>query len=198
MSRVPFRPSAAALLAAASLLAGCRVEHVAGAPAVPAAAPLAARAQAARHAAATLRDAAGADVGEARLVEDATGRVHLTVHVRGVTPGLHGLHLHTAGSCDPANGFAAAGGHFNPTGREHGHHNLAGFHAGDLPNLEVTPAGVGRLTIALEQFTLGALNDANGTALVLHANEDDRRTNTGPSGPGNSGARIACGALRFE
>jgi Cu-Zn family superoxide dismutase len=178
MSRVPFRPSAAALLAAASVLAGCRVERVAGAAAA-AAAPSAARAQ-------------------ARLVEDATGRVHLTVHVRGVTPGLHGLHLHQIGSCVGAGGFASAGGHFNPTGKQHGHLNPLGFHAGDLPNVEVTPAGVGRLTVALDQFALAALDDVDGTALVLHANEDDRVTNTGASGPGNSGARIACGALRFE
>ncbi|MDF1506067.1 superoxide dismutase family protein, partial [Roseisolibacter sp. H3M3-2] len=152
----------------------------------------------AARAAAILRDAARADLGEARLVEDATGRVHLAVHVRGATPGRHGLHLHAVGACVAAGGFASAGGHYNPTAREHGHDNPLGFHAGDLPNVEVTPAGEGRLVVALGQFALAALADADGTALVLHQNEDDRRTNAGPAGPGNSGARVACGALRFE
>jgi Cu-Zn family superoxide dismutase len=149
----------------------------------------------AEHVDAELRDAAGAVLGTARFTEDATGRVHLSVHVRDVTPGLHGLHLHAVGACVGAGAFASAGGHYNPHARQHGHDNPLGFHAGDLPNLTVNPAGVGRLNAALEQFTLAELRDADGTALVLHANEDDRLTNGGPQGPGNSGARIACGVL---
>ena len=149
----------------------------------------------AEHAEAELRDASGAVLGTARFTEDATGRVHLTVHVRDVAPGLHGLHLHAVGACVGAGAFASAGGHYNPHGRQHGHQNPLGFHAGDLPNLEVNAAGIGRLSVALEQFTLAMLRDADGTALVLHANEDDRTTNAGAQGPGNSGARIACGVL---
>jgi Cu-Zn family superoxide dismutase len=149
----------------------------------------------AEHVAAELRDAAGAVLGTARFTEDATGRVHLTVHVRDVAPGLHGLHLHTVGACAGAGAFASAGGHYNPHGRQHGHANPLGFHAGDLPNVEVNAAGIGRLSVALEQFTLAELRDADGTALVLHANADDRTTNAGAQGPGNSGARIACGVL---
>jgi Cu-Zn family superoxide dismutase len=149
----------------------------------------------AEHVDAQLRDAAGAVLGTARFTQDATGRVHLSVHVRDVTPGLHGLHLHAVGACVGAGAFASAGGHYNPHARQHGHANPLGFHAGDLPNLTVNPAGVGRLNAALEQFTLAELRDADGTALVLHANEDDRLTNGGPQGPGNSGARIACGVL---
>ena len=149
----------------------------------------------AEHVDAELRDAAGGVLGTARLTEDATGRVHLTVHVRGVAPGLHGLHLHAVGACAGGGAFASAGGHYNPHGRQHGHANPLGFHAGDLPNVEVNAAGIGRLSVALEQFTLAELRDADGTALVLHANEDDRATNAGAQGPGNSGARIACGVL---
>lgn len=149
----------------------------------------------AEHVDARLRDAAGTVLGTARFTEDATGRVHLTVHVRDVAPGLHGLHLHTIGACVGAGAFASAGGHYNPGARQHGHQNPLGFHAGDLPNLEVNPAGIGGLSVTLEQFTLAELRDADGTALVLHANEDDRTTNAGAQGPGNSGARIACGVL---
>jgi superoxide dismutase, Cu-Zn family len=149
------------------------------------------------HAAATLRDAAGNDIGIARLTEDGTGRVHVTVHVKGVSPGLHGMHLHAIGRCDGSTSpaFSSAGGHFNPGGKEHGHHNPNGYHAGDLPNLEANSSGVGRLTVRLEQFRLANLFDADDTAIVLHANEDDLLTNSGPAGPGNSGARIACGVI---
>jgi len=183
---------------AAALLAGCRADESTLAPRPLATAASAARAaQAATSLTAELQDAAGAAIGTARLTEDAAGAVHLTVQVRGATPGLHGLHLHAVGSC-VAPAFASAGGHYNPSAREHGHLNPAGFHAGDLPNVEVTPAGVGHVSVSLAQFTLAALRDADGTALVLHASEDDRRTNAGPQGPGNSGARIACGVLGAE
>lgn len=51
----------------------------------------------------------------------------------------------------------------------------------------------------LAQCTLDALRDAHDTALVL-ARQRGRppRTNAGPQGPGNSGARIACGVLGAE
>ena len=39
------------------------------------------------------------------------------------------------------------------------------------------------------------LFDADGSAIVVHANQDDERTDSGPAGPGNSGARIACGVI---
>jgi superoxide dismutase, Cu-Zn family len=81
------------------------------------------------HAHATLRDPAGAVVGWAKFTEDATGRVHVNVKVDGLSPGLHGIHIHAVGACSPD--FAAAGGHHNPLGAQHG------SHAGDLPNLVV-------------------------------------------------------------
>jgi Cu-Zn family superoxide dismutase len=189
---MPSRRASFALFAAAvSLLAACGTQLTT--------APSATRANTSRagaaHATATLQDAAGAEVGTARFTEDATGRVHVTVQVRGVAPGRHGLHLHAVGVCDGSGAFASAAGHYNPGARQHGHHNPQGHHAGDLPNVEVNTAGNGHLTATLEQFSLAELADANGTALVLHQNEDDQTTNTGPLGPGNSGPRIACGVV---
>ena len=149
---------------------------------------------------AVLRNAAGEVVGEATLTETA-GAVRMKVEARGLTPGAHGMHLHAVGSCDAATAtpFSSAGGHFNPHGREHGRSNPAGWHAGDLPNLPVAASGRGSLETPLEGVTLtdgaGALFDADGTAVVVHANADDERTNTGPQGPGNSGARVLCGVL---
>ncbi len=184
-----------ALLAVAPLFAACAstatdpMPLLENGPATPSAST------AATHAGAELRDREGAVIGTVRFTEDATGRVHVNVHAKGVSPGLHGLHLHAIGTCDASTGFTSAGGHYNPTGKEHGHHNPAGHHSGDLPNLIVNEAGVGRLNWTTEQFGLAELFDQDGTAVVLHANEDDLTTNNGDQGPGNSGARIACGVV---
>lgn len=62
------------------------------------------------HASATFVDATGAAIGWARLVVDATGRVHVNIHVKGLAPGLHGIHIHAVGACSPD--FGAAGLHY--------------------------------------------------------------------------------------
>ena len=132
-------------------------------------------------------------VGWARLVEDATGRVHVSVHVEGLSPGRHGIHIHTTGLCEgPA--FLSAGGHFNPGGGQHGLENSSGPHAGDLPNLEVNTAGIGHLDTTTDRVTIAALLAGDGSALVIHAFEDDQVTNP----TGNSGGRLACGVIAAD
>jgi Cu-Zn family superoxide dismutase len=146
------------------------------------------------HATATILDASGATIGSARLTEDAAGRLHLNVHVDGLTPGLHGVHLHGIGQCvGPA--FTSAGGHHNPLAAQHGLDNPLGAHAGDLPNLIVNVAGRGHLDAVSDLATLSigpvSLFDSDGSAVVIHAAEDDQVTNP----TGNSGARVACGVI---
>lgn len=145
------------------------------------------------QASAELQDAAGTVIGFAHFTEDATGRVHISVHVKGLTPGLHGIHLHAVGSCSPT--FAAAGGHHNPAGHQHGLDNPLGPHAGDLPNLVVNAAGVGHLKAITDRASLSAgattLFDADGSALIIHASADDQVTDP----TGNSGGRIVCGVI---
>lgn len=153
----------------------------------------AARANGALHASAALVDPAGNVVGEAKFTEDAAGRLHVAVRVQGLTSGRHGIHLHAVGSCSPD--LAAAGGHHNPLGRQHGLHNPEGAHGGDLPNLEVNAAGRGRLNAVSDRATLSpgpiTLFDADGSAVIIHAGEDDQVTDP----TGNSGARIVCGVI---
>ena len=53
--------------------------------------------------------------GTADFVEKTQGTgtmVEITLTVSGVKPGLHGVHLHAVGKCEPD--FTAAGGHFDP------------------------------------------------------------------------------------
>ncbi len=121
---------------------------------------------------------------------------HITINVAaiGLRPGTHGMHLHTAGSCQ-APGFVSAGGHLNPHGMQHGTANPAGSHLGDLPNLVISSGGTGEVTAKLRDSRAAAmaeLFDADGTAIVIHADPDDDRTD--PSG--NSGPRIACAVLQ--
>jgi Cu-Zn family superoxide dismutase len=158
---------------------------------------LSVQAAGAQHASAVLRDANDQVIGFAEFVEDATGIVHVNVHVKGLTPGLHGIHIHAIGNCTPP-AFTSAGGHHNPLGHQHGLENPNGPHAGDLPNLAVNPAGVGHLNATTDHATLSSgpisVFDADGSALVIHADTDDQLTDP----TGNSGGRIACGVIEAE
>jgi Cu-Zn family superoxide dismutase len=142
---------------------------------------------------AELRTASGASVGTANFTQ-VGNVVRVVLEARGLTPGLHGVHIHAVGKCDPPD-FTTAGSHFNPGTKQHGALNSQGSHAGDLPNLNVGPDGNGRLETATEQITLGSgaasVWDADGSALVVHAAPDDFKTDP----TGNSGARVACGVI---
>lgn len=113
-------------------------------------------------------------------------RTSIKVEASGLPPGVHGIHLHSVGKCDGPD-FKSAGGHWNPTGKQHGHDNPMGAHRGDLANLTVAADGKGSANFSVE----GDMEDIDGTSLVIHADPDDYRTD--PSG--NSGARIACAVL---
>ena len=161
----------------------------------------AAAGQTAERAGGTFVDASGRTVGWVRLVEDGAGTVHVNVHVAGLTPGRHGIHIHAIGACAPT--FAAAGPHYNPLGAQHGLENPSGPHAGDLPNLIVNPEGLGHLDAKTQAVTITpgptTLFDqtaaAIGSAFIIHANEDDQLTD---ATNGNSGARVACAVIEAE
>jgi len=136
-----------------------------------------------------LVNALGAPIGTVRAWQTAGG-VTFRIDAAGLPHGVHGIHVHTVGRCDPPE-FTTAGGHWNPAARKHGMNNPAGPHAGDLPNVEVAANGVLGATVTLPGASMASLLDADGAALVLHAAADDYVTD--PSG--NSGARIACAVI---
>ncbi|WP_219893419.1 superoxide dismutase family protein [Aquisediminimonas profunda] len=137
---------------------------------------------------APLLDASGAEHGSVRIREKG-GMLIGDVKATNLEPGLHGLHIHAAGRCS-GDGFADAGGHWNPQGKQHGLDNPMGAHLGDLPQLNVGANGKGRARFMV-MSTLDQLLDSDGSALVVHAKPDDGRTD--PSG--NSGPRLLCAAL---
>ena len=141
-----------------------------------------------------IQDAAGSLRATGSLSQRADGiAVHLEAH--GMAPGAYGIHVHAVGQC-AGPGFTSAGGHWNPTGKQHGRDNPMGMHEGDLPNLVIGTNGNGVLdaVIAGGELNSGAnpLLDSDGAAIVIHANADDYRTD--PSG--NSGPRTACGVIQ--
>jgi superoxide dismutase, Cu-Zn family len=142
---------------------------------------------------ADLKNATGQSVGTATLT-DVSGTVRIVVEVKGLPPGVKAVHIHEVGKCEGPQ-FTSAGNHFNPDKKQHGMMNPQGPHAGDLPNMTVMADGSGRMETATDRITLGAgptsLFDADGTALVVHAAQDDFKTDP----TGNSGSRIVCGVI---
>jgi superoxide dismutase, Cu-Zn family len=154
---------------------------------------------------AIIRDVFGQEIGTVRLLQAPadkslpTPTVDIVADVEGINPGEHGIHIHEVGSCVPP-AFTSAGGHFDPgpfgNSSPDGNHP---FHMGDLPNLEVNEAGVGHLRATTSRITLtsGPLSvfDSNGSAIVVHLNQD--LGTTGVAG-GAGGSRIACGVVELD
>jgi Cu/Zn superoxide dismutase len=131
-------------------------------------------------------------------------RAHADIKGDGITGkaelverGMHGVHLHAVGKCEPD--FTAAGGHFDPgpAGNTDPDANHP-FHMGDLPNLEVGQDGKGTMKAVTTRVTISAgplsIFDADGTAIIIHGNPDQGITGEPKSGV-SGGPRVACGVF---
>ncbi|KAL4335667.1 hypothetical protein GQ457_07G042360 [Hibiscus cannabinus] len=133
--------------------------------------------------------------GVVTLTQEDDGPTTVNVRVTGLTPGLHGFHLHQYG--DTTNGCMSTGAHFNPNSMTHGAPEDEVRHAGDLGNIVANADGVAEATIMDKQIPLSGPNAVIGRAFVVHEVEDD----LGKGGlelsltTGNAGGRLACGVV---
>jgi Cu-Zn family superoxide dismutase len=133
----------------------------------------------------------------------------VVVEAAGLTPGPHGFHIHSIGTCEPdspdpaapatTGDFLSAGGHLAKEGQVHSGHD------GDLPSLIVTADGTASLTVTTDTLSEEDVLDADGSAAMIHAGADnfrnipERYAAGGPdemtSKTGDSGGRVACAEL---
>ena len=118
------------------------------------------------------------------------GGVLVEARIEGLTPGLHGFHVHEFGDLDCADGMCT-GGHFNPTAEAHGSPDAAVRHAGDMGNLEAGANGVAEYKRLDTRIKLNGPDSILGHGLMIHAKADDFTTQP----TGNAGARLATGVI---
>jgi Cu-Zn family superoxide dismutase len=105
-----------------------------------------------------------------------------------LAPGLHGMHVHEIGKCEPnsvapAGGapgnFLSAGGHLQAPG------HTGKPESGDLSSLDVRKDGSAYLVTTTDAFTRDDLLGPNKTALMLHGVQDSEMAMD----------RVACGVI---
>lgn len=128
------------------------------------------------------------------LIEEADG-LHVKLVGTDLPEGTHAFHIHEKGVCE-APDFKSAGGHYNPTDKNHGKDDPDGPHAGDFDNIVVGTDGQVEVEFTTDRVTLekgkeNTLYPEEGTSLVIHDGPDDYKSQ--PSG--DAGDRIACGVI---
>ncbi len=129
--------------------------------------------------------------GELTL-EQQNGVVRIRGEIEGLTPGLHGMHIHEVGDCS-APDASSAGEHFARDGAVHGAPTQSAglHHTGDLGNIVATEDGVASVDVIDDALSLSGGESAIGRALVVHSGADDLVSQPA----GNSGDRVACGVI---
>jgi len=119
-----------------------------------------------------------------------------TPNLSGLTPGVHGFHVHEHPNCAPMDKDGkpvpslGAGGHYDPakTGKHLGPYGDG--HLGDLPPLVVDAQGKSTLPVLAPRLKI---TDVKGRSLMVHAGGDNFSDQPEPLGGG--GPRIGCGVV---
>jgi Cu-Zn family superoxide dismutase len=178
---------AAAIVLSSSLAASGCAGSAAGKPAAGSA-----EAASVQRATATLAPTKGNQAhGTATFTRDGA-QIKVEVKLENTPPGVHAVHVHETGDCS-ADDASSAGGHWNPTTKDHGHWGVDPFHLGDIGNVTVGEDGSGSIALSTDLWSLGSgsSNDVLGHAVIVHASPDDFQTQ--PTGA--AGGRIACGVI---
>lgn len=165
------RPKILLALVATSLLSACGGLGVNG--------PMVLQAQ--------LEPIGGSDVEGLVTFHEIDAGVLVEATVNGVTRRGNAFHIHQNGDC------ANPGGHFNPSGAQHGKWSEETKHVGDLPMLVADAAGRARLSALVPGPSVrSGRNAILGRAVVVHEGRDDYFTQ--PDGDG--GRAVACGIIQ--
>lgn len=130
--------------------------------------------------------------GTAVFVEK-EGKVTFEAKMSGLKPGTHAIHIHEKSDCSATDG-SSAGGHWNPTFKNHGKWGSDSYHKGDIGNFTADAKGNGSITLTTDEWCIGCGDenkDILGKGLIVHQDPDDYTSQ--PSG--NAGARVACSAI---
>ena len=143
------------------------------------------------------------------------GPVIVDVHLRGLTPGKHGFHVHEKGLPLGSKQFdcKVLGGHFNPHGVTHGSYRLKTIrHVGDLIN-NLNVGRDGNVSVSFLDHLISLYPGQTciiERSIVIHEEPDDEgipgmfsKTKTLSKNQleslktGNAGKRIACGNIKL-
>jgi Cu-Zn family superoxide dismutase len=138
----------------------------------------------------------GKDIGTISVKDTPYGAL-FTPDLNGLSPGLHGFHVHENPDCSPKEKDGkmvpglGAGGHYDPagTGRHQGPYGDG--HLGDLPPLYVDADGRSTLPVLAPRLKAA---DLKGRSLMIHAGGDNYSDY--PAKLGGGGPRMACGVVQ--
>ena len=142
-----------------------------------------------------LEPKSGSTVGGKLSIRQLGDAIHIKGEIRGLTPGKHGMHVHTNGNCDSPDGMSA-GGNFNPYGaRRDGPQVKKERPLGDLGNIEADAKGTATVDMLVDGITIAiiGINSISDRSIVVYSQPDDASE---PNG--NSGKRVACGYIDQE
>ncbi len=137
----------------------------------------------------------GAAIGTVRIAETPYGLAFYPA-LSGLTPGLHGFHVHENPSCAPAArdgapvAALAAGGHLDPAGTKRHGEPWGDGHLGDLPALFVAADGTASNPVLSPRLKL---SDVRQRSIMVHVGGDNHADH--PAMLGGGGGRMACGVI---
>lgn len=142
----------------------------------------------------------GASIGEGPAVRGTVTIVEglsstkalVTFSIEGLTPGLHGFHVHE--TSDFTNGCISAGPHFNPDDLYHGSLSSSERHVGDLGNINANISGFAVGSLEAPDLVLSGARSVLGRSFVVHADPDNLGLGESEHSltTGNAGSRLAC------
>jgi superoxide dismutase, Cu-Zn family len=138
----------------------------------------------------------GASIGQVSITESKYGMV-FSPSLKGLSPGLHGFHLHQSSSCAPKAKDGemvpalAAGGHYDPNDSKRHDTPWGNGHMGDLPALFVDSEGNANQPVIAPRLKIA---DLAGRSLIVHKGGDNYADH--PASLGGGGTRIGCGVIK--